>query len=76
MSLLPNCREMSRLLSEARDSGRRLGAHERLHLWVCEHCRRFLAQLGFLGAAAARAPETGPSLSDAAKERLRRALRG
>ena len=74
MSLLPNCAEVSRLLSEARDAGRPLGSHARLHLWVCEVCRRLKQQFDLLGRAAARAPESGPALSEDAKARLRRTL--
>ena len=76
MSLLPSCREVSRLLSAALDSGRPLGLHVRLHLSICETCRRVLTQFGLLRRAAARSPETGPSLSGDAKARLRRALGG
>lgn len=75
MSLLPSCRDVSRLLSEARDTGRPLGMHTRLHLAICDVCRRVLAQFEVLGAAARREPAAGPSLSAEAKERLRRALR-
>lgn len=77
MSFLPSCREVSRYLSEALDSGRPLGMHARLHLSLCEACRRALAQFALLRHGAARAagvPESGPSLSDEAKARLRRAL--
>ncbi len=73
MSLLPTCREVSKLLSEARDHGR-LGAHTRLHMRLCEVCRRLEEQLEIIGTAAARAPEEGPCLSDEAKARLKRAL--
>lgn len=75
MSLLPSCREVSRLLSEARDAGRPLGLHVRLHLSICDVCERVRAQFAALGAAARRAPDAGPRLSDEAKERLRRSLR-
>jgi hypothetical protein len=75
VSLLPSCRDVSKLLSEARDAGRPIGLRTRLHLGICDVCRRVLAQFELLGRAARRAPESGPSLSDEAKERLRRALR-
>ncbi|MDE2490534.1 MAG: anti-sigma factor [Elusimicrobia bacterium] len=74
MKLLPDCRDMSSRLSEARDSGRALTLGERLHLLMCAWCRRFRVQLDVLGLAAARAPEGGPSLSAEAKARIRRAL--
>ncbi len=76
MSLLPSCREVSRLLSEALDSGRPLGLHVRIHLGVCEVCRRVLAQFALIRHGAARAPEGGPDLSPEAKARLRRSLDG
>lgn len=75
MSLLPDCKDVSRLLSEARDSGRPLGSHVRLHLWVCEVCRRVKAQFDLLGRAAKACGDSGPGLSAEAKERLRRRLR-
>ena len=76
MSLLPTCRDLSRILSEARDTGRPLGAHARLHLWVCEVCRRLRVQFDLVCEAAKKAPEAGPGLSAEAKERLRRTLDG
>lgn len=76
MSLLPSCKEVSRLLSEALDSGRPLGMHARIHLGICEVCRRVHAQFALLRHGAALSPEEGPSLSSEAKARLRRALKG
>ena len=75
MSLLPSCVDMARILSDARDSGRTLGSHARLHLWVCEVCRRLRAQFDVLGRAAKRAPQDGSALSEQAKARLRRLLK-
>lgn len=74
MSFLPSCRDVSRHLSEALDSGRPLGMHVRLHLTLCEACRRVLAQFALIRHGATRAPETGPGLSSGARRRLRRAL--
>lgn len=74
MSLLPTCRDVSRLLSEARDSGRPLGLHVRLHLGICDVCKRVRAQFKALGAAVKKEP-AGGILSADAKERLRRALK-
>lgn len=76
MSLLPDCRDVSKILSEARDTGRPLGMHVRIHLGLCAVCRRVLAQFAVLGAVVKKAPENGPVLPAEAKERLRRALRG
>jgi len=73
--LLPDCRDMSRRLSEERD-GRALGWRERLHLRLCDVCARLRAQLGVLGRAAAAPPADGPALSPEAKARLRRSLGG
>jgi hypothetical protein len=74
MSLLPSCREVSKRLSEALDSGRPLGMHVRIHLAICDVCRRVLAQFALIRHGAARASEAGPALSAEAKARLRRAL--
>lgn len=74
MSLLPSCVEVSRLLSEARDAGRPIGSHARLHLWVCEVCRRLKEQFDLLGRAASQCHEKGPGLSDEAKARLKKTL--
>lgn len=74
MKLLPSCRDVSKYLSEALDSGRPLGMHVRLHLTLCEACRRVLAQFALIRHGASRAPETGPSLPPDAKARLRRLL--
>ena len=76
MSFLPDCRDMSRRLSDARDTGRALRPRERLHLWLCDACRRLRFQLALVGAAARRPPEAGPALSPEAKARLRRSLGG
>lgn len=76
MSLLLDCRDMSRRLSDALDDGRALRPRERLHLWICDVCRRLRSQLALVGRSARRPPEGGPALSAEAKERLRRALDG
>ncbi len=75
MSLLPGCRDVSRILSESRDTGRPLGWHVRIHLSICDVCRRVLAQLSVMGAMVKKSPASGPALSADAKDRLRRALR-
>jgi predicted anti-sigma-YlaC factor YlaD len=48
--------------------------HVRLHLTLCEACRRVLAQFALIRHGASRVPETGPSLPPDAKARLRRLL--
>ena len=75
MSLLPSCVEVSKRLSEALDAGRPLGMHVRIHLSICDVCRRVLAQFALIRHGAARAPETDAVLSDEVKARLRRALK-
>lgn len=51
-----SCREVSKLLSEARE--RRLGLWERislkLHLMMCDGCNNFRKQLDFIGIAIRR----------------------
>lgn len=51
-----SCKEVSRLLSEARE--RRLGLRERfalrLHLMMCAGCNNFRKQLDFIDAAMRR----------------------
>ena len=74
MSLLPSCRDVSKLLSEALDSDRPLGMHARLHLSICSVCRCVAAQFAWLRHGAARPPEGGPALSAEAKARLKRSL--
>jgi hypothetical protein len=74
VSFLPDCRDMSRLLSASRDAGR-LGLRARLHLMICDVCRRVRRQFDVLGAVVGVAPTAGPSLTPEAKERLRRALK-
>ena len=81
-TISPNCREASRLQSEALDHAlsplQRLGL--RLHLVLCRWCRRYGRQLRFLRGAsrehqdkvAEAAPQT---LSPDTRERLKRALR-
>jgi hypothetical protein len=76
MSWLPDCGDMSRLLSESREAGGALSLSARLHLLICEACRRVRLQFEAVARAARSAPEDGPSLSPGAKERLRRALFG
>ena len=53
-----NCRQASRLLSDAQDRG--LGWREQLplrwHLVWCDGCRNFREQLGFLRQATQRFP--------------------
>ena len=53
MRVLPSCRRVSELLSQAQD--RELSARERMalyvHLPLCRGCRNFRAQLAFMRRA-------------------------
>jgi hypothetical protein len=81
-SLLPSCRDASRLQSEALDQeisfSKRLGL--RLHLLICKWCRRYGKQIRFLRDAAHDHPENlseavPQQLSPEARERIKRRLR-
>ena len=56
MKIIPSCKEVSELLSQAQD--RPLGWREKfglyVHLPLCEGCRHFSRQLDFLRAAMKR----------------------
>ena len=78
---MPNCREVTRLVSEGLDRElpflSRLSL--RLHLVMCGGCRRFARQLRFLHEAvrqhvAAGQPADAAVLSAEAKERIRQRL--
>ena len=68
-SLMPSCRDASRLQSEALDKelsfSKRLGLS--LHLLICKWCRRYGKQIRFLRDAAHEHPE---NLSDAVPQKL------
>lgn len=79
--LSPNCREATRLQSEALDRplglGQRIGL--RIHLVLCKWCRRYGKQIGFLRSAAHRHEEhesslPPQSLRPEARERIKRRL--
>src|SRR6266702_1183026 len=80
-TLLPSCRDASRLQSEALDKElsfpRRFGLA--LHLMVCKWCRRYGRQVRFLRDAAHEHPEEMVTplphkMSDEARERIKRRL--
>ena len=76
------CKEASRLISEGQD--RKLGFYDRwrlrMHLWICDNCRRFERQVTLLRAAMHSLGQgeddalQGPNLSTGSKERIRKAL--
>ena len=81
-ALAMNCREASLAQSEKLDHplpmARRLGL--RLHLLLCQWCRRYGNQLRLLRRAARQreatpAPGDSPSLSPTARDRIKRRLR-
>lgn len=80
-TLLPTCREASRLQSDALDQSlplpKRFGL--RVHLLVCKWCRRYGNQIRFLRQAVNQHPDavnefTPHTLSPEARERLKRTL--
>ena len=80
-TLLPTCRQASRLQSDALDKpvslSRRIGL--RFHLLLCKWCRRYGKQIRFLRDAVHDHPdeltEAAPRrLSPEARERLKRSL--
>jgi hypothetical protein len=77
-----NCKQVSRLVSQAMDA--KLPWHQglaiRFHLLYCSWCRRYASQLQFLRRASKGLSEepikaAAPTLSDGAKERMRKQLR-
>ena len=82
-TLLPTCRQVSRLQSDLLDQPlslpKRFGL--RLHLLVCKWCRRYGKQIRFLRQAVHERPDelsqaTPQTLSPEARERLKNSLRG
>jgi len=81
-TLLPSCRDASRLQSESLD--RELSFSKRfglsLHLLICKWCRRYGKQIRFLRDAAHEHPDNlsdavPQRLSDEARERIKRNLK-
>lgn len=81
-TISPNCREASRLQSEALDHAltplQRFGL--RVHLILCKWCRHYGKQIRLLRRAAHEHPDqvaeaTSSTLSPESRERLKRALR-
>ena len=76
-----SCRDASRLISVGQD--RHLSLAERvglrLHLWMCDSCRRFEKQLGYLRQVLRRGWAEGDlpmdrRLSDEARQRILQSL--
>ena len=81
-ALSPNCKQASRLQSEALDHklpvAQRVGL--RIHLLLCKWCRRYGKQIRFLRDAAHEHPDelvepARQNLPDAARERIKQQLR-
>ncbi|MEO8297669.1 MAG: zf-HC2 domain-containing protein [Burkholderiales bacterium] len=53
MSLLPKCREVTRLVLQGEDRPLRVGERlrVRLHITMCDACTRFRQQVGFMRSA-------------------------
>ena len=83
MIIMPNCKETSRLVSDAMD--RRLPLFRRLllrlHLRMCKYCRRFEQQLLKMREISRRLDrhieslDPSVTLSEEARERMRKILR-
>ena len=81
-TLMPTCRDASSLQSQALDRSlswpKRFGL--RLHLLVCQWCRRYGKQIRFLRKAVREHPNelnavSSQTLSSEARERLKQSLR-
>jgi len=81
-TLLPSCRDASRLQSESLDCelslAKRIGLS--MHLLICKWCRRYGKQIRFLRDAAHEHPDNlsdavPQRLSDEARERIKRNLK-
>lgn len=82
----PRCEEVTRLHSESLDRPlplqKRIGI--KLHFLICIWCEQYLKQLRFVRDAVRQHPDrlegqdgsSAPSLSQAAKDRIKRALEG
>ena len=81
-ALSPDCRQASRLQSEALDHKLPIlqGVGLRFHLLLCKWCRRYGKQIRFLRDAAHEHPDelaqpASPKLPDTARERIKQKLR-
>lgn len=78
---LPDCKAMTERMGRALDEDPSLRERviQRLHLFTCESCRRYLYQIKFLKKAfnvvGVRLASDGTGLSNEAKERIKSALR-
>ncbi len=78
---LPDCKAMTERMGRALDERASLGERlvQRMHLFTCESCRRYLYQIKFLKKALSIAGDRFPAefsgLTDDAKERIKTALR-
>ena len=81
--LLPSCKDITALVSRSleNDLSRREKLVMKTHLYTCIACRRYLAQVKFVGEVLQKQEvkiekgEYAPSLSSEASERLKNALK-
>ncbi len=78
---LPSCEAITLMVSESyeRPLSRRERIQKWLHFTICEWCARYEKQLALMRSAAREAAESserpgGPTLSEDARDRMRRAL--
>ena len=78
---LPDCKTMTERMGRTLDepAGLRERIIQRLHLYTCQGCRRYLEQISFLRRAFRFREQDpaadGPGLSDEAKDRIKTRLR-
>ena len=72
-----NCKQASELISQSMERRLSWGERWRLrwHLFLCEACTQFKRQMEFLRAAMQRSNGKLFTLSSAARERMRNAMR-
>ncbi|MEP6685783.1 MAG: hypothetical protein ABJB22_03320 [Verrucomicrobiota bacterium] len=78
----PTCPEVTRILSLGMDNDLSLimRIKLRIHYLMCSFCQRYMKQLKYIRAVSREFPEkigevSGPTLSDAAREQMKAALR-
>lgn len=77
MMTMPTCKEVTAAVASENLAGRpwRQRLMARLHLIMCRHCRRYVAQLAAIGDAARRLYRRQPRPSDALERSILDSLR-